>query len=73
MGWRSPGDGRARGPSGQPAPHLPLGRGLRALGQDGAPGRAPGVQPSGPRPGGEKRPKAWAKWCASWAPSPPRT
>ena len=42
VGWWSPGDGRARGPSGQPAPHLPLGRGQRALGQDGTSGRAPG-------------------------------
>ena len=48
VGWRSPGDRRARGPSGQPAPHLPLGRGLRALGQVGAPGRAPGASPAVP-------------------------
>ena len=44
-----------------------------ALGQVGARGKSTGCQPSGPQPGGEKRPKAWAKWCASWAPSPPRT
>ncbi len=29
--------------------------------------------PSAPRPGGEKRRKAWAKWCVGSAPSPPRT
>ena len=73
VGWRSPGDGRARGPSGQPAPHLPLGRGLSSVGARRRSGKSTGRQPSGPRPGGEKRRKAWAKWCASWAPSPPRT
>ena len=36
-------------------------------------GKSTGRQPSGARPGGENRPKAWAKWCASWAPSPRRT
>ena len=36
-------------------------------------GKSTGRQPSGARPGGEKRRKAWAKWCASWAPFPPRT
>ena len=73
VGWRSPGDRRARGPSGRPAPHLPLGRGVESVGASRRSGKSTGCQPSGPRPGGEKRPKAWAKWCASWVPSPPRT
>ena len=73
VGWRSPGDRRTRSPSGQRAPHLPLGRGLSSVGASRRSGKSTGCQPGGPRPGGEKRPKAWAKWCASWAPSPPRT
>ena len=36
-------------------------------------GKGTGCQPGGPRSGGEKRPTAWAKWCASWVPFPPRT
>ena len=46
----APATGRARGPSGQPAPHLPLGRGLTVLGPDGAPARAPGASPAVPGP-----------------------
>ena len=73
VGWWSPGDGRARSPSGQPAPHLPLGRGQQSVGARRRLGKSTRRPPSAPRPAGEKRRKAWAKWCVGLAPSPPRT